>query len=161
MSKKMGLVGVLFFLSLFLSMQSVQAQVKTQKITCLEEPSWVFKTGMSRGKYHDRQDLGLVLNSGATIKIRKSNTSDGYKNLNFRLLGNNRNAEKSVSLTGDWQTIKIESSGVPFIDTPYGTTDTEIEYEIEGSATPLPIYEKNTSEANFFQNGMVVMHPSH
>ncbi len=150
MSKKMGLVGVLFFLSLFLSMQSVQAQVKTQKITCLEEPSWVFKTGMSRGKYHDRQDLGLVLNSGATIKIRKSNTSDGYKNLNFRLLGNNRNAEKSVSLTGDWQTIKIESSGVPFIDTPYGTTDTEIEYEIEGSATPLPIYEKNTSEAKFF-----------
>lgn len=150
MGKKMGLVGVLVFLSLFLSVHSVQAQVKTQKITCLEEPSWFFKTGMSRGKYHDRQDLGLVLNSGATIKIRKSNTSDGYKNLNFRILGNNRNAEKSVSLTGDWQTIKIESSGVPFIDTPYGTTDTEIEYEIEGSATPLPIYQKNTSEAKFF-----------
>lgn len=150
MNKKVGLVAILCFLSIFFSVQRVQAQVKTQKITYLEEPSWVFKTGMSRGKYHDRQDLGFVMNPGATIKIRKSATTDGYKNLTFRILGNNRNAEMSVSLTNDWQTIAVESSGVPFIDTPYGVNDTEIEYEIDGLVTPLPIYHQNMSETDFF-----------
>lgn len=150
MDKKLSFASVIIFLSIFFGAQSIQAEVKTQKITSLEEPTWVFKTGMSRGKYHDRQDLGVVLDAGTTIKIRKSSTADGYKNLSFWLLGNNRNTEKSATITNDWQTIIIQYSGVPFINTPYGSKDAEIEYEIEGLSSKLPIYNKKSSQDSFF-----------
>jgi len=70
-------------LSIFSGSQLVQAEVRMQEITSLEESTWVFKSGMSRAKYHDRQNLVMVLNSGATIRIRKKSTTDGYSNLKF------------------------------------------------------------------------------
>jgi hypothetical protein len=149
--KKYTFIFVFFIIvSIFSSGQLVQAEVNTQEITSLEEPTWVFKTGMTRAKFHDRQDLGVVLNQGATLRIRKKSTNDGYSNLAFWLLGNNGNEEKSFTLTNEWQTITVEYATVPFVTTPYGSKNAEIEYEIEGSTTDLPIYTKDTDEQSFF-----------
>lgn len=152
MNKKISLALIVVFFSLFFAGQPLQAEVKSKEITSLEEPTWVFKTGMSRAKYHDRQDLGVVLNAGATIKIRKSSNADGYKSLSLWLLANDRKLEKSVTVTNDWQTVTTTSSVVPFINTPYGEKNAEIEYEIEGASTQLPIYDQKNSEAAFFSD---------
>lgn len=152
MNKKISLAPIVVFFSLLFAGQPVQAEVKSQKITSLAEPTWVFKTGMSRAKYHDRQDLGVILNAGATIKIRKSSNADGYKSLSLWFLANDRKLEQSVTVTNDWQTVTTTSSVVPFINTPYGEKNAEIEYEIEGASTQLPIYDQKNSEAAFFSD---------
>lgn len=152
MNKKKSVISILMLFWLFFAAKSVSAEVKKQEITNLEEPTWVFQTGMSRAKYHDRQDLGIVLNAGATIKIRKSSTTDGYGTLKIWFLGNDRNREKSNTITTQWQTISVDSSSVPFITTPYGSSTAEIEYEVEGSVTTLPIYQKNMNQMQFFSD---------
>lgn len=148
--KRKLFLSICILFCLFFSVKSVGAEVKTQKITNLEEPTWVFKTGMSRARYHDRQDLGIVLNAGATIKIRKLSTSDGYANLKIWFLGDNRKIEKSATITSQWKTITIGSSSVPFITTPSGSSMSEIEYEVEGSVTKLPIFNQQDNEDKFF-----------
>ncbi|MDT2306412.1 hypothetical protein P7H21_24060 [Paenibacillus larvae] len=40
---------------------------------------------------------------------------------------------------------------MPFIDTPYGDQNAEVEYNIEGKQIPLPIYQPCGNEMEFFQ----------
>lgn len=148
--KKKILVCFLAVFGLFFLNQNVYAETTTIEITSLEQPNWVFKTGMSRAKYHDRQDLGIVVNEGSTIKIRKTSLEDGYNNLTLWLLGNNRKQEKSVPITSEWKTVPVENSAVPFINTPYGENNAEVEYEIDGVSVALPVYEPDSNEQDFF-----------
>ncbi|EOV3185515.1 putative mucin/carbohydrate-binding domain-containing protein, partial [Enterococcus faecalis] len=152
MKKKLWLSILFVLLGLVCCNQPVQAEVITKTISSLEEATWVFQAGTSRARYHDRQDLGVVMSPGSTIKIRKKNTDDGYKNLTLWFLGNNKNEEQDVSITTEWKTIDTAYAGVPFINTPYGVNNAEIEYEITGPTTPLPIYQNTDTEQTFFDN---------
>ncbi|MDT2261816.1 hypothetical protein P7H06_23245 [Paenibacillus larvae] len=40
---------------------------------------------------------------------------------------------------------------MPFIDTPYGDQNAEVEYTIEGKQIPLPIYQPCGNKMEFFQ----------
>jgi hypothetical protein len=106
---------------------------------------------MSKGKEHDRQDLGFILRENTVLKVRQTNTN--FKaNLKLRLLGNDNSVEKSMDVGSQWVSISADIPLVPFIDTPHGSVSAQIEYEVVDSKTqkPLPIYEYNKSEQSFF-----------
>lgn len=123
---------------------------QSKKIKNLTEATWITKTGMSKGKNHDRQDLGTILQPNAQLKIRQTNPAFKDK-LNLHLLTNDRNTEKAYTIGSEWTTITAETATTPFITTPLGDTPATIEYKIEGNQKPLPIYEYNNSEAAFFE----------
>ncbi|MBC1935857.1 enhancin [Listeria grandensis] len=105
---------------------------------------------MSKGKYHDRQDLGTILQSGSTIKIRQTNP-DFKGTLKLHLLTNDRNTEKVSVITSAWTTITADAATTPFVSTPFEGTPATIEYKIEGDQKPLPIYEHGNDESKFFE----------
>ncbi|CAD5902962.1 hypothetical protein CMALT394_580001 [Carnobacterium maltaromaticum] len=122
-----------------------------KEITSIPEPTWIFNSGMSKGKYHDRQDLGFILRENTVLSVRQVNPN--FKdNLTVRLLGNDSQTEKNVSVGIDWTQISGTEPLVPFVDTPYGSTSAQLEYKIEDSRTqnPLPTYQYNTSVNDFF-----------
>ena len=118
MKKNIYLSTLFILLTFFWGQQPAQADTSTKEIQSLEYPELLFQSGTSRGKYHDKQDLGIVMSPGSTIKIRKKRTDDGYKNLKFWLLGNKEKEEQQVTLTTEWKTIKTDYAGVPFVNTP-------------------------------------------
>lgn len=106
---------------------------------------------MSKGEKHDRQDLGFILRENTSLKVRQTNTNFKDK-LTVRLLGNDSAVEKSVQVGSEWTSITASVPLVPFVDTPYGDTSAQLEYEIDSTENQksLPIYEYQTSETDFF-----------
>ncbi|WP_419538793.1 putative mucin/carbohydrate-binding domain-containing protein [Paenibacillus larvae] len=124
--------------------------VQKKSIHHLVAPTWIFNAGISKGKYHDRQDLGVILQPQATIRIRQVNPHFKDK-LTVRLLNDDRLTEKKEAVTSEWSTIQADAISVPFIDTPYGDQNAEVEYTIEGKQIPLPIYQPCGNKMEFFQ----------
>ncbi|WP_420170478.1 M60 family metallopeptidase, partial [Paenibacillus larvae] len=124
--------------------------VQKKSIHHLVAPTWIFNAGISKGKYHDRQDLGVILQPQATIRIRQVNPHFKDK-LTVRLLNDDRLTEKKEGVTSEWSTIQADAISVPFIDTPYGDQNAEVEYTIEGKQIPLPIYQPCGNKMEFFQ----------
>ncbi|MEJ6348434.1 putative mucin/carbohydrate-binding domain-containing protein [Holzapfeliella sp. He02] len=152
MSKKVILSAGIALTSLFL-MNNQKVDAATKDVTSLERPSWVFDTGMTRGMNHDRQDLGFILNKGSQIKIRKVSNNDGYNNATLWLLNDSSKTEKNYTLTTDWQTINVDNISVPFINTPYGQNNLEVEYDVvQGKTTDLPIYKKGDNQTDFLDH---------
>lgn len=148
--KVFGILGVaVLFVLLALMPETANAQTSgKQQIFSIEEPVWISNSGMSKGKDHDRQDLGFVLKANATLRVK---TSDGKK-LIMRLLGNDSKKEKQVTLGADWVEISGEEDMVPFVDTPFDTSETTIEYVVDGAQSLLPIYSSDGSEKSFFND---------
>ncbi|QHZ52998.1 putative mucin/carbohydrate-binding domain-containing protein [Paenibacillus larvae] len=128
----------------------MKQNLQRKNIHHLEAPTWIFNAGISKGKYHDRQDLGVLLQPQATIRIRQVNPHFNDK-LIVRLLNDDQNTEKKETITSEWSTIQADAISVPFIDTPYGDQNAEVEYNIEGKQIPLPIYQPCGNEMEFFQ----------
>lgn len=131
---------------------STNYKVETKTINSIPEPNWVFNSGMSKGKYHDRQPLDFILRGGTVLKIRQSNPNYSGK-LTLDLLGNDSAQEKSISFGNDWVSISSDNPLVPFVKTPYGSTNATIEYQIESNIKqkPLPIYTYNDNQSSFFE----------
>lgn len=121
-----------------------------KNIYTLEDPVWLYKSGMGKGKQHDRQALGFILESGAKLEIRQINT-DVNEELTLRLLNDDRKTESSFSVGNDWITIHSSAVSVPFIDTPYSEGQPIIEYRYPDNSKMLPVYHKNDDEAIFFE----------
>lgn len=141
----------LLFFGCFFSVNVHAQEIVKKEIFSISEPTWIFDAGMSKGKEHDRQDLGFILRENTVLKVRQTNTN--FKaNLKLRLLGNDNSVEKSMDVGSQWVSISADIPLVPFIDTPYGSVSAQIEYEVVDSKTqkPLPIYEYNKSEQSFF-----------
>lgn len=131
---------------------NVEAQgVEEKEIFNIPEPTWIFNAGMSKGKNHDRQDLGFILRENTELRMRQTNPNFKGK-LTVRLLGNDSKIEKSVQVGTDWTTIQASDPLVPFVDTPYGDNAAQLEYEINDSKSqkPLPIYEYHNNRDEFF-----------
>ena len=125
--------------------ESVPDAILGEEIYSIEEPTWLFKAGTSKGKYHDRQDLGVILEPNTTIKIRQENPN--FKgDVTLRLLTNDSKTEKSSKIGTEWVSVKTDASAVPFIETPYGENNATVEYEITGKFKMLSVFNQKTTE---------------
>lgn len=151
MRKSSLFVFVLLVMGCLFSL-NVEAQgIEKKEIFNISEPTWIFNAGMSKGKNHDRQDLGFILRENTELKMRQTNPNFKDK-LTVKLLGNDSKIEKSVQVGTDWITIQASDPLVPFVDTPYGDNAAQLEYEINDfkSQKPLPIYEYHNNRDEFF-----------
>ncbi|MGX7418098.1 putative mucin/carbohydrate-binding domain-containing protein [Carnobacterium gallinarum] len=145
---------VVMCMCLSVGVMHVQAQTPDtllKEVTSIPKPTWIFNSGMSKGMYHDRQDLGFILKENTVLSVRQVNPNF-KENLTVRLLGNDSKTEKSVSVGLNWTQISSTEPLIPFVDTPYGSASPKLEYKIESSIPqkPLPIYQYKTSEDDFF-----------
>ncbi|MFC0233467.1 putative mucin/carbohydrate-binding domain-containing protein [Vagococcus entomophilus] len=150
--KKSLLLFCLMGIGLLLgSGKSEASEVERKEILSLTQPTWIFNSGMSKGKYHDRQELGFILKEKSILKVRQVNPEFQAK-LTVRLLGNDSQTEKSVQVGSEWTQISGEVSLVPFVDTPYGDNQAQIEYEIleDDAPKPLAVYNYQENEQEFF-----------
>ncbi|SDB82775.1 Peptidase M60, enhancin and enhancin-like [Leuconostocaceae bacterium R-53105] len=132
--------------------ESEKNKIKQQDIFSIVNPTWVTDAGISKGQDHDRQDLGIILGKGNSIRIRQ--VDPNFKNkLTLRLLGDDSGVEQQASIGSDWVTITANDNFVPFIETPLGGNGAKIEYEIVSPSNqkPLPIYQHGQDSAAFFQ----------
>ncbi|WP_052006743.1 hypothetical protein [Listeria fleischmannii] len=150
--KKVVVGLVLFLFATVLWGHNVFAnEQKSANIQIIENADWIRKSGMSKGLYHDRQDLGFILQANTVLRVRQTNPN--FKEpLVLRLLGNDSIVEKSVQVNRDWQTISSTANLVPFVTTPYGNVNATLEYEVVSSTVqkPLPIYQYHENEQSFF-----------
>lgn len=150
--KKYAVSLLLFVFGICVLSANVGAQEVTSKeIFSIPEPTWIFNSGMSKGKNHDRQDLGFILSENTELRMRQTNAH--FKNkLKLRLLGNDKKNEKSIEVGSNWVSIRADEPLVPFIDTPYGEGSAQIEYEVVTSKEmkALTVYKYHGNETMFF-----------
>ncbi|MCU5473486.1 putative mucin/carbohydrate-binding domain-containing protein [Bacillus paranthracis] len=151
--KRLLVIGIMYTMFFLIGNIHLHADERTnvKEITSLEEPMWIFQAGISKGKYHDRQDLGFILQRNTPLKVRQTNPNFKDK-LTVRLLSNDSKNEKSIQVGNEWVTIQGDTSLVPFIDTPYGEEHAVLEYQVgnESTTKPLPIYKQQGSVSQFF-----------
>ncbi|WP_253305830.1 putative mucin/carbohydrate-binding domain-containing protein [unidentified bacterial endosymbiont] len=125
--------------------------ISRKSIYSLEKPVWLDKSGMSKGIRHDRQHLGIILHENTDLEIRQSNEAVTYS-LKLRLLNDNSNTEKIISVGQEWITINNTVTSVPFIDTPYQKKQSAptVEYRYPDGTKLLPVYRKLDNENYFF-----------
>ncbi|MBC1398856.1 putative mucin/carbohydrate-binding domain-containing protein [Listeria fleischmannii] len=150
---KKVVVGLVLFLfaTVLWGHNAFANEQKSVNIQSIESADWIRKSGMSKGLYHDRQDLGFILQANTVLRVRQTNPN--FKEpLVLRLLGNDSIVEKSVQVNRDWQTISSTANLVPFVTTPYGNANATLEYEVVSSTAqkPLPIYQYHENEQSFF-----------
>jgi len=87
-----------------------------QRMLYKDADSWNTEiNGINKGNYHDRQNLGIYLEAGASLKIREK--SGVIDKLHGDLFNNASNTEKEFSVTNEWTTITNDYDSVPFIRT--------------------------------------------
>ncbi|WP_159102621.1 M60 family metallopeptidase [Listeria cornellensis] len=130
--------------------QTVKAEeVQSKELYTLEKPTWLINEGFSKGINHDKQDLGIVLSKGSTLRIRQVNTAFTEK-ITVQMLNNDSKTEKSVAVGNDWVNITVDADAVPFIMTTFTSAKPKIEYQIIGNSVSLPKFEQSNNEAAFF-----------
>ncbi|MCC5423377.1 putative mucin/carbohydrate-binding domain-containing protein [Clostridium botulinum] len=148
---KFLMLQALFICAIFGTATNVYAdEVKQKELYTLEDPTWLRKTGFSKGLGHDKQDLGIILPANVQLTIRQVNPN--FKgNLTVRLLNDNNQHETSKTFNQTSITISTPYSSVPFVDTVYGGSEKpKIEYRVTSSMQTLPIYKKGQNEQSFF-----------
>lgn len=108
--KKYAVSLLLFVFGICVLSANVGAQEVTSKeIFSIPEPTWIFNSGMSKGKNHDRQDLGFILSENTELRMRQTNAH--FKNkLKLRLLGNDKKNEKSIEVGSNWVSIRADET---------------------------------------------------
>ncbi|MHB9938136.1 enhancing factor [Clostridium sporogenes] len=148
---KFLMLQVLFICAICGTATNVYAdEVKQKELYTLENPTWLKKTGFSKGLGHDKQDLGIILPANVQLTIKQVNPN--FKgNLTVRLLNDNNQHETSRTFNQTSITISTPYSSVPFVDTVYGGSEKpKIEYRVTSSMQTLPIYKRGQNEQSFF-----------
>ena len=150
MKKIILIVTTLFFLGMSF-VKSEAAEIKQREIFSIKEATWIHNSGMSKGKNHDRQDLGFILPKETVLKVRQANPNYSEE-LKVRLLGDDREEDKVISVGTSWKEIKGNVPLVPFVETPYGTEGAILEYSVESENEQkiLPVYTEKTNSNLFF-----------
>ncbi|MDG2795173.1 hypothetical protein P7M42_29085, partial [Vibrio parahaemolyticus] len=114
--KRLLVIGIMYTMFFLIGNIHLHADERTnvKEITSLEEPTWIFQAGISKGKYHDRQDLGFILQRNTPLKVRQTNPNFKDK-LTVRLLSNDSKNEKSIQVGNEWVMIQGDTPLVPFI----------------------------------------------
>lgn len=147
----MSMTCILFFVMGSMHFHAAE-RTNVKEVFSLEAPIWIFQAGITKGVYHDRQDLGFILQANTVLKVRQTNPN--FKNeLRLRLLSNDSKTEKSIQVGSEWVTVQSDVPLVPFIDTPYDEKGAMLEYRVgnEQFQKPLPIYQKKGNVSEFFK----------
>lgn len=142
--------GVKSYKSESLEINLNYANLRQMKVLCIDpRPQWFDSIGFTKGIDHDCQELGFILPANVPLRIRQTNL-EFKTNLTIWLLTDDKRTEKKVDFSNGFVEVMTDVESVPFIKTPYGAVDAEIEFEISQSKT-LPIYEhKKSNEKEFF-----------
>lgn len=107
---------------------------------------------MSKGIYHDKQALGVILKPGMTIRIKRLGVQNEPP-MQLELLNDDGTTENYISFKNEFSEFTISHTSVPFISTPYTTTPSNIEIAIEYDTAPssLPTYKTDTNAIAFFK----------
>ena len=109
-------------------------------------------SGTYRGNGHDRQNLGIYMNQGASFEIRQTNKKLN-QDLTLQCLNNDSQTEKNYTIpkNGDWITVTVDNDSVPFIRTVYGTEEEpKIEIRNLQGTDDLTYYYYQDDENEFF-----------
>ncbi|MBC1273937.1 putative mucin/carbohydrate-binding domain-containing protein [Listeria booriae] len=156
MRKIIGMCVILLILvGVYSYKTDVQAEeVVTKELYTLVKPVALDKAGLSRGIYHDRQDLGIIMPAGEELEIRQVNPN--YKDtVSGRFITADSKEDSKFQITSSWGTIKNSYTAVPFIYTNFRTDGSKekpvLEYRVTNKMKKLPIYQANNNETAFFQ----------
>ncbi|CAM4285175.1 hypothetical protein HCJ57_14665 [Listeria booriae] len=156
MRKIIGMcVIMLILVGVYSYKTDVQAEeVVTKELYTLVRPVALDKAGLSRGIYHDRQDLGIIMPAGEELEIRQVNPN--YKDtVSGRFITADSKEDSTFQITSSWGKIKNNYTAVPFIYTSFRTDGSKekpvLEYRVTNKMKKLPIYQANNNETAFFQ----------
>lgn len=124
----------------------------THSIYALQLPTWLNNAGMSKGIYHDKQNLGVILDPGITIRAKHLGTADDPA-IELSLLNDDGSKEQYISLNNEFCEFTSTHTSAAFISTPYRESASNIEIVIEYSSPPksLPVHKTGTDTADFFK----------
>ncbi|MBC1475933.1 enhancin, partial [Listeria grandensis] len=148
------LLLTIFIACIFLGLGATKIHaegIHSKDFFSLEPQNWIFNSGMSKGRYHDRQDFGFILSPNTVLKVRQVNP-EFKSTITVELVGDAAAIERSVTVGSEWTTISSTAATVPLATTPYAMVNPKLEYEVESSQPqkPLPIYNYGDSEKQFF-----------
>ncbi|EUJ31932.1 hypothetical protein PCORN_03783 [Listeria cornellensis FSL F6-0969] len=124
-------------------------EVRTKEAYVLEEPTWLDKSGMTKGRYHDRQALGIIVPAGVKLEMRQVNPKFTDE-LKVYFLGDGVK-QPTAYVTSEWSNLESPLDLVPFIETPFTKEKPILEYRVTDQMKNLPIYQTNDNQAEFFQ----------
>ncbi len=124
----------------------------TQRCYTLQAAPWLDNAGFEKGRQQDRQPLGFILPANTSLRVRQADMTKGKAT--FRLLCDDSQVEKTITLSASWQTISATVDTVPFVDTLYTDQPGEftVLYELPQTIKPLPYWSKGQSESDFFSH---------
>lgn len=133
-------------------MADEEIQVTTYRFHSLERPEWLLNAGLDKGIHHDRNDLGIILLAGTTIRVRQIVPATNV-GVTLHLLNNDNKTESQTEVNTQGSELLASVASVPFITTRY--TDKagellEIEVEVVGAGRPLPVYRQGVNVELFF-----------
>lgn len=121
----------------------------------LDSVSNMSLVGTNRGNYHDRQDLGIYMDEGASFKIRIKNYDEFKRDLTLDVLNDDSSTEKTYTIKkdGTWQEIDASTQSVPFIRTVYESgVKPVVEIKDKNKTSKLIKYTYNMDEDKFFND---------
>ena len=134
-------------------MANANFESRIYEVRSLERPDWFINSWLSKGVYHDRSPLMIIVLAGTKIRFRQTfPASNSDVMLNF--LNDDSKTEAQCEVTTEWSEIVVEHVSVPFFSTPYtdkGGEVVSIEVEAVGGLKCLPFYNAEQAAELFFQ----------
>lgn len=126
----------------------------TYKIYSLERPDWLLSSGLSKGIYHDRNALNMILSAGKKVRFRQSHPHLDM-GVTLNLLNDDREKEHHAVVTTQWGEIVASHTSVLFLTTPYTDSAGElvsIEVDFVDGGEYLPICQAGLGADKFFRD---------
>lgn len=126
----------------------------TYEIYSLERPDWLLSSGLSKGIYHDRNALNMILSAGKKVRFRQSHPHLDM-GVTLNLLNDDREKEHHAVVTTQWGGIVASHTSVLFLTTPYTDSAGElvsIEVDFVDGGEYLPICQAGLEADKFFRD---------
>lgn len=151
MSKKIVSLFFIMLISIIggFSLPAHADEVRTKEAYVLEEPTWLNNAGMSKGRYHDRQSLDIIVPANVELEMRQVNPKFTDE-LMVYFIGDGTK-QPAAYVTSEWTSLKSTVDLVPFIQTPYTKEKPILEYRVTNQMKSLPTYHPNDSQEDFFK----------
>ncbi|MBV7491926.1 M60 family metallopeptidase [Pseudomonas sp. PDM30] len=117
----------------------------------LERPDWFINAGLDKGRRHDRKTLSIIIAPGATIRFRQKAPGSSVGHV-LSLLNDDSRTELQAEINNEWRELVSSVPSVPFVSTRYTDSAgelTEVEVEVKGGWSFLPIYTQGVADSEF------------
>lgn len=135
-------------------MTRVDFKSRLYEICCLERPGWLLDSGLSKGIYHDRSPLMIIVLAGGKMRFRQTFPASN-SGVTLNCLNDDSKTEAHYEITTEWAEVYVSYVSVPFFSTPYtekGGEIVNIEVEVLGDLKCLPFYSVAYDADLFFQD---------